>query len=98
MLTPLGVVDGGNPFASNGKRIETDKSVAGIAADEWPSKGYTIVNAKDIDEAVALAKGNPMLAEDSDDVQARVYECRRCNRPDGIGTDLPTRRSVFISV
>ena len=68
------VVDGGNPFASNGKKVETS-GVSNIAVEEWPAKGYTIVQAESIDDAVKFAQSNPMMSEGSDDVQVRVYEC-----------------------
>lgn len=68
------LVDGGNPFASNGQRIDAT-GVAAIGDDEWPAKGYTIVQAEDIEAAVKMAQSNPMLADDDDTVQVRVYEC-----------------------
>ncbi len=51
------VVDGGNPFGQT-------KSIAAngaVSASDAPLTGYTIVNASDIDAAVTLAKGCPIL-------------------------------------
>jgi hypothetical protein len=66
------MVDGGNPFASGAKSV-TAKGVETIAADKWPAKGYTILNAKDMEEAVNIAKGCPALADD-DQGMVHVYE------------------------
>ncbi len=72
------VVDGGNPFASNAQKVGMS-GVSDVADEEWPSKGYTIVQAESIDEAVKMAQSNPMLASEAkdgdEDVQVRVYEC-----------------------
>lgn len=66
------MVDGGNPFATNGKSVTKD-GVEDIPKDMWPAKGYTIVNAKDIDEATEIAKGCPSLKDDPEGA-VRVYE------------------------
>jgi hypothetical protein len=66
------MVDGGNPFAPGAKSV-TAKGVETIPADKWPAKGYTIINAKDIDEATEIAKGCPAL-EDDPEGTVRVYE------------------------
>src|SRR5215469_12251727 len=59
------MVDGGNPFAADAKAV-TAKGVVTIPADKWPAKGYTIINANNIDEAVEIAKGCPALENDSE--------------------------------
>lgn len=71
------LVDGGNPFASNGMKIDEGGTASQIESEEWPSKGYTIVQAESIESAVEMAKNNPMLSSPSEkgDVQVRVYEC-----------------------
>jgi hypothetical protein len=51
------IVDGGNPFGQT-RNISSD-GVTG--ANESPVSGYTIINAADIDAAVATAKGSPIL-------------------------------------
>ena len=66
------MVDGGNPFATGAKSV-TAKGVETIPADKWPAKGYTIINAKDIDEATEIAKGCPALQDDSEGAVS-VYE------------------------
>ena len=66
------MVDGGNPFAPEAKAV-TAKGVETIVADMWPAKGYSIINAKDMDEAVEIAKNCPAL-EDDDKGTVRVYE------------------------
>jgi hypothetical protein len=53
-----GLVDGGNPI-SQAKAISPDGSV--MDATSAPS-GYSIIKADGIDQAVALAKGCPVLA------------------------------------
>ena len=52
------LVDGGNPI-SQSKAISPDGSV--MDATSAPS-GYSIIKANDLDSAVALAKGCPVLA------------------------------------
>ena len=54
------VVDGGNP-TGQAKTVAADRSVHdGGGAN--PLTGYTLVTAADIDAAVTLAKGCPILA------------------------------------
>jgi len=65
------MVDGGNPFAPGGKAV-TPKGIEVIPAEMWPATGYTIINAKDMDEATEIAKGCPALEVDESAV--RVYE------------------------
>ena len=65
------MVDGGNPFAPNGTAV-TAKGIETVQATMWPATGYTIINAKDMDEAAALAKGCPVL--DQNEGSVRVYE------------------------
>src|SRR5436190_10501432 len=64
------MVDGGNPFAHEGKSVSA-KGVETISADKWPATGYTIINAKDIDEASEIAQGCPVLEDNEGTV--RVY-------------------------
>ena len=51
------LVDGGAPFGAR-QTISSDGSVS----DGGPSTGYTIVTADDLADAVAKAKGCPVLA------------------------------------
>ena len=66
------MVDGGNPFGPVAKAV-TKKGIEAIGADNWPATGYTIINAKDIDEAAKIAEGCPVL-KNSDQGAVRVYE------------------------
>ena len=66
------IVDGGNPFAP-GAKVVTAKGVETIPADMWPAKGYTIINAKDMNEATKIAQACPALEDDSEGA-IRVYE------------------------
>lgn len=66
------MVDGGNPFAAGAKSV-TAKGVETISADMWPAKGYTIINAKNMDEATEIAKRCPALQDDPEGA-VRVYE------------------------
>jgi hypothetical protein len=54
------LVDGGNP-ASQSRTIASDGSAGGAGAN--PPSGYSIIRADDIDGAVALAKGCPVLQD-----------------------------------
>lgn len=66
------IVDGGNPLAAGAQSV-TAKGVETIPADALPAKGYTIINAKDMGEAVKIAKECPALKDD-DQGEVRVYE------------------------
>lgn len=66
------LIDGGNPFNDDGQSVTAD-GVEAIPADMWPSKGYSIVNAADMNEATSLAGGCPLL-EEGNDAAVRVYE------------------------
>ena len=64
------MVDGGNPFRNDAKSV-TAEGIETILGDEWPAIGYTIINAKDMDEATKIAKGCPELESGG---AVRVYE------------------------
>ena len=66
------MVDGGNPFAAGAKSV-TAEGIETIPADMRPAKGYTIINASDMDEATKIAKGCPALIDDSEGA-VHVYE------------------------
>jgi hypothetical protein len=66
------MVDGGNPF-NDGSMSVTVSGAEEIPADMWPAKGYSIINASNMDEAVEVAKGCPALKDDSEGA-VRVYE------------------------
>jgi len=65
------MVDGGNPFAPGGKSVSAN-GVKAVSGDTKPATGYTIINAKDIDEAAEVAKGCPLVESNEGSVQ--VYE------------------------
>ena len=65
--------DTGNPFMDGAQAVTSD-GVQAIPADMWPAKGYTIVNAADMNEATEIAKGCPMIADGEPDATIRVYE------------------------
>jgi len=67
------MVDGGNPFNREGMAVMTKETIK-IAADMWPAKGYTIINAADMAEATKIAKGCPMIVTDEKNATVRVYE------------------------
>ena len=64
------VVDGGSPLG-----MSKTVSAGGVADDGGanPASGYTIVNANDMDAAVAMAKGCPMVKSGNGSVE--VAEC-----------------------
>jgi hypothetical protein len=64
------VVDGGNPFTPNAKSIASDGTVRDGPVGT-PATGYTIIKADSLDEAVAKAKGCPILQGGG---QISVYE------------------------
>jgi hypothetical protein len=66
------MVDGGNPFAAGSKSV-TANGIETMAPDMRPAKGYTIINASDINEAAEIAKGCPALSDDSEG-SVSVYE------------------------
>jgi len=64
------LVDGGNPFSDKVKRISADGKVTEGAVGERAS-GYSIVEARTLDEATTLAKGCPVLTSGG---RVTVYE------------------------
>ncbi len=64
------VVDGGNPAGMS--KTVTAKGVKNDGGAN-PISGYSLVTAADIDAAVALAKGCPMVTDGSGSVE--VAEC-----------------------
>lgn len=61
------VVDGGNPFGA-GKEF-SKSGVKDLALGPDAISGYTIINAADMDEALAILNTCPVLTS------VRVYEC-----------------------
>lgn len=67
------IADKGNPFNSGGMAVMAS-GVKEIPADMWPAKGYTIINAQDMDEAIEITKGCPAIVDNEKDATIRVYE------------------------
>ncbi len=67
------LVNGGSPLAFEGRRIVKDGVVTDIAASELKElvSGYSIIKAKDYDEACALAKECPIFRHPSSKVDVR---------------------------
>lgn len=61
------VVDKGEAFRSGGKKVSRE----GIEAADDMISGYTIVTAKDFDEALGLAQNSPTVAQGG---KVEVYE------------------------
>jgi hypothetical protein len=64
------VVDGGNPFTPQAKRIASDGTVSDGSVGTMAS-GYSIIKADSLDAAVEMAKGCPILQSGG---QISVYE------------------------
>jgi len=62
------LVERGNAFRSTGKSITHD----GVVDADNLLSGYSVVEAKDFDEALTLAKGNPMVEGNGGTIE--VYE------------------------
>jgi hypothetical protein len=66
------LVDGGNPFNDNGMAVEASGA---SKIENYPATGYSIVKAGSMDDAVKIAKGCPLLADNGPEGAAvRVYE------------------------
>jgi hypothetical protein len=63
------MVDGGSPFAPGGQVV----TAKGVVAVSKAATGYTIINAKGMEEAISIAKTCPALEEDSEG-GVQVYE------------------------
>lgn len=66
-LGQRGILAGGEPLQTTGKQVSgKDKIVADGPFSEGQAMvgGYLVINALDIDEAVAIAKGCPIFNED----------------------------------
>ena len=66
------IVDGGNPFGPNAMSVTVDGAKP-VSPDKWPAKGYTIMNATDMEAAVKIAQACPVL-EEGNNATVRVYE------------------------
>ncbi len=75
-----GVVKGGQPLADEG-RIVTSKTDGPYVESKETIGGYFIINADDLESAVAIAKGCPMLAHGvTVEVRPIALECATTHR------------------
>lgn len=67
------LVTGGSPLVYSGKRVEKSGVVTDIPAAEFKElvSGYSIIRANSLDEAVAIAKDNPIFAHAIKSVEVR---------------------------
>ena len=63
------LIDGGNPFKDDGQALHQGSA---MPVKDMPATGYSIVNAKNMEEAIAMAKGCPLAL--SKDASICVYE------------------------
>ena len=70
------LVTGGSPLHYSGQRISSDGVVTDIAASEFKElvSGYSIVKAKDKDEAVGIAKECPIFSHPGVTVEVREIQ------------------------
>ncbi len=68
------LVTGGSPLEYEGKRVAADGVITDIAASELKElvSGYSIVKAKDYDEAVQMARACPVLVSGDSTVEVRL--------------------------
>jgi hypothetical protein len=64
------LVDGGNPFSGQAKKI-SDQGAVGEPGNGHRHTGYSVLKAGSLDEAVKLAKGCPVL---DGGAEVEVYE------------------------
>lgn len=77
-LAEKGILAGGDALQVSGKNVKSSKKVVsdGPYADgNEMVGGYLLVNAKDIDEAVEISKGCPILSEEGS-VEVRPIQKR----------------------
>lgn len=76
-LAQKGILVGGDPLQTTGKQVNGKSKVVTdgplIVAKETVD-GYLIVNAKDLNEAVEIAKGCPLLTKESGKVEVRPIQ------------------------
>lgn len=76
-LAEKGILVGGDPFQTSGKQVNGKSKVVTdgplIVAKETVD-GYLIVNAKDLNEAVEIAKGCPLLTKETGKVEVRPLQ------------------------
>lgn len=66
------IVDGGNPVGQS-TTVQSDGSVVGNGGAN-PATGYSVIDAKDVDDAIAKARGCPILASGGSVELAETFE------------------------
>lgn len=76
-LAEKGILVGGDPLQTNGKQVSGKSKVVTdgplIVAKETVD-GYLVINAKDLNEAVEIAKGCPLLTKEKGKVEVRPIQ------------------------
>lgn len=76
-LAQKGILVGGDPLKTTGKQVNGKSKIITdvplIAAKETVD-GYLIINAKDLNEAVEIAKGCPLLTKEKGKVEVRPVQ------------------------
>ena len=76
-LSQKGILVGGDPLQTTGKQVNGKSKVVTdgpfVVAKETVD-GYLIVNAKDLNEAVEIAKGCPLLTKEKGKVEVRPLQ------------------------
>ncbi len=76
-LAQKGILVGGNPLQTTGKQVNGKSKVVtdgALTVDKETVDGYLIVNAKDLNEAVEIAKGCPLLTKEKGKVEVRPIQ------------------------
>lgn len=68
------MIDAGNPFAKGGQEVSATESKE-IENEMWPAKGYTVINAENMEDAKEIARGCPGHEEEG--FAIRVYEAMK---------------------
>lgn len=77
-LAQKGILTGGDALQVSGKNVKSSKKIVAdgpYAEGNEMIGGYLIVNAKDIDDAVEISKGCPILSEEGS-VEVRPIQNR----------------------
>lgn len=76
-LAQKGILVGGDPLQTTGKVVSGKNKVVtdgAVLASGQTVDGYLIVNAKDLNEAVEIAKGCPLLIKEKGKVEVRPIQ------------------------
>lgn len=76
-LAQKGILVGGDPLQTTGKQVSGKSKVVTdgpLTVAKETVDGYLIVNAKDLNEAVEIAKGCPLLTKENGKVEVRPIQ------------------------